>query len=319
MIRRIRSVAQGASLLCLALYLTAEENPKFLLSAPQVMKAGWNARILKHHDLNGDGLEDLAYYNLDRSRIEFLYRVKDGKVPVRVRPAQPDRWDPPLEDAPYLKEYLFVSDELTSLAFGDLNEDGLTDLVRGSPQSGLNVHFRTKDDKWSKPVEIESKTLRTHSQAIRVMEKSKESPARLFLFAEDGLEILPFENGKPSYPSRLFREDTERAGGLDLIDLDRDGRLDWLYSKPGSDRSLRVRHGEPGGFGPERSFELALGSSLNPLPSAKGAEAPARFTAIDRLSGEAMVFSFSTEEAGEEESLSVRNFDVFPQDRKRTS
>jgi hypothetical protein len=315
----LRPFAFGASLFCLAGGLTGEDSPRFLLSAPQVMKAGWNARILKHHDLNQDGLADLAYFNLDRSRIEFLYRTKDGKAPPRVRSAQPDRWEPPLEDAPYVKEYLFISEELTTFAFGDLNDDGLTDLVRGSPEDGLLVHFRTKDNKWSKPVEIETKTLKTHSQAIKVVGKSKDSPARIFLFTEEGLEILPFTKGKPLYPSKLFREDSKRANGLDLIDLDEDGHLDWLYSTPGSERSLRIRHGGPDGFGPERSFDLALGSSFNPLPTGKRGKDPVRFSAIDRLSGEAMVFSFSKEEKDEADGLAVINFDMFPQDQKRTS
>ena len=123
------------------------DSEKFLLSAPQVMKAGWNARILRHYDLNSDGMEDLAYFNLDRSRIELLYRVKDGKALKRVRPAQEDRWEPALEDAPYAKEYIFLSDELSTFAFGDLNDDGLADLVRGSPDDGVFVHFRTKDNR----------------------------------------------------------------------------------------------------------------------------------------------------------------------------
>jgi len=315
----LRKFTFGASVLCLAFGLTGEETPKFLLSAPQVMKAGWNARILRHYDLNKDGLEDLAYYNLDRSRIEFLYRTKDGKAPPLVRSAQPDRWEPPLEDAPYVKEYLFVSEELTAFAFGDLNDDGSTDLVRGSPEDGLLVHFRTKDNKWSTPIEIETKTLKSHSQAIKVLGKSKDSPAQIFLFTEEGLEILPFSKGKPLYPSRLFREDSKRATGLDLLDLDEDGHLDWLYFAPGSDRSLRIRHGGPDGFGPERSFDLALGSSFNPLPKGKRGKEPVRFCSIDRLSGEAMVFSFSKVRKGEVDGLSVSNFDVFPQDQKRTS
>ena len=319
MISLLRPFAFGASFFCLAAGLAGEDSPRFLLSAPQVMKAGWNARILKHHDLNQDGLADLAYYNLDRSRIEFLYRTKDGKVPPRVRSAQPDRWEPPLEDAPYVKEYLFISEELTTFAFGDLNDDGSTDLVRGSPEDGLLVHFRTKDNKWSKPVEIETKTLKAHSQAVKVMGKSKDSPARIFLFTEEGLEILPFAKGKPLYPSALFREDSKRANGLDLIDLDEDGHLDWLYSTPGSERSLRIRHGGPDGFGPERSFDLALGSSFNPLPKSKKSKLPVRFCAIDRLSREAMVFSFSKERGKEADGLAVSNFDVFPQDQKRTS
>lgn len=299
--------------------LGAADEEKFLLSAPEVMKAGWNARILRHHDLNEDGLEDLAYYNLDRSRIEFLYRVKDGKPPPRVRPAQPDRWEPPLEDAPYVKEFLFISDELSTFAFGDLNDDGLTDLVRGSLESGVHIHFRTKDNKWSKPIEIESKTLRTHSRAIKVVGKSKSSPAQLFLFTEDGLEILTFDEGKPLYPSKLFREDAQRANGLDFLDLDGDGHLDWMYSLPGSDRSVRLRLGEPGGFGPELSFDLSLASSFNPVPSEKREEGVLRFTAIDRLSREAIVYSLPKAEKATTDEFAILNYDVFPKDEKRTS
>lgn len=319
MISSFRSFVCRVSFFCFAFGLTGEEKPRFLLSAPQVMKAGWNARILRHHDLNKDGLEDLAYFNLDRSRIEFLYRTKDGKAPPRVRSAQPDRWEPPLEDAPYVKEYLFVSDELTSFAFGDLNDDGAADLVRGSPEDGVFVHLRTKDDKWSEPMEIETKTLKAYSQAIKIMRKSGDSPARIFLFTEEGLEILPFGKGRPLYPSKLFREDAKRANGLDFLDLDGDGRLDWLYSKAGSDRSLRIRLGVSDGFGPERSFDLALGSSFNPLPKAKRGKAPVRFCAIDKLSGESLIFSFSKERKDDAEGLVVSNFDVFPQDQKRTS
>jgi len=302
-----------------ALGLNAASEEKFLLSRPEVMKTGWNARILRHHDLNSDGLEDLAFFNLDRSRLEFLYRSKDGKTPKQVLPAQPDRWDPPLEDAPYKKEFLFLSDNLTAFAFGDLNGDGLIDLVRGSPDDGVFIHFRSKERDWGKPVEIDSEKLRTNSNSIRVQEGSDKTPPRVLLFTELGLEIFSFDEGKPLYPSRLFREDSKRATGLDLLDLDEDGHLDWLYFKPGLDRSLRIRHGGPDGFGPERSFDLALGSSFNPLPKGKRGKKPVRFCSIDRLSGEAMVFSFSKEKMDETDGLVVSNFDVFPQDQKKTS
>ena len=219
----------------------------------------------------------------------------------------------------FAKEYLFVSEDLTSFAFGDLNDDGSADLVRGSPGDGVFVHLRTKDDKWSEPVEIETKTLKAYSQAIKIMGKSGDSPARIFLFTEEGLEVLPFGKGRPLYPSKLFREDAKRANGLDFLDLDGDGRLDWLYSKPGTDRSLRIRHGVSDGFGPERSFDLALGSSFNPLPKGKRGKEPVRFCAIDRLSGESLVFFFSKDRKADAEGLSVRNFGVFPQDQKRTS
>ena len=299
--------------------LGAADEEKFLLSAPEVMKAGWNARILRHHDLNSDGMEDLAFFNFDRSRIELLYRVKDGKALKRVRPAQKDRWEPPLEDAPYAKEYIFLSDELSTFAFGDLNEDGLVDLVRGSPDDGVFVHFRTKDDQWGKPIEIDSKKLRPDSRAIRAEDKSADEPARLLLFTEQGLEGLDFKGGKPLYPSKLFREDASRANGLHMLDIDGDGQQDWMYSLPGSDRSVRLRLGEPGGFGPELSFDLSLASSFNPVPSEKGEEGVLRFTAIDRLSREAIVYSLPKAEKATTDEFAILNYDVFPKDEKRTS
>ena len=80
----------------------------FRFSPPEVIKASWNARTFISEDLNQDGLNDLIFFNLDRSRIEILYRTKDGKVPERVKPVQRSRWDPELEDAPYKKEFIFI-------------------------------------------------------------------------------------------------------------------------------------------------------------------------------------------------------------------
>ena len=37
------------------------------LSSPEVLLTGWNARCLEHADLNKDGMEDIIYFNLDKS------------------------------------------------------------------------------------------------------------------------------------------------------------------------------------------------------------------------------------------------------------
>ena len=292
---RLGSFARGASFLCFALSLAAEENPRFLLSAPQVMKAGWNARILKHHDLNQDGLEDLAYYNLDRSRIEFLYRTKNGKMHLSAfRSAQPDRWEPPLEDAPYVKEFLFISDELTAFAFGDLNDDGSTDLVRGSPENGLHIHFRTKDNKWSKPIEIESKTLKTHSRGDQ--DRREIKGLRLlnsFFLLRTDWKSCPSKRAslfiRPSFSARMPSGPT---GWTCLILMKTDISIGCiphrgpivLYGFVMVVRMGSVRNAPS-------SLPSGLLSTLCPSWQERQGT-PVRFSAIDRLSGEAMVFSF---------------------------
>ena len=66
-------------------HFTSQAKP-IALSEPEVLLTGWNARCLTNTDLNGDGLTDLIYFNLDKSYIEILYRTKEGSLPKNVRP-----------------------------------------------------------------------------------------------------------------------------------------------------------------------------------------------------------------------------------------
>jgi hypothetical protein len=128
----------------------------FRLSPPEIVKASWNARNFLAEDLNQDGLNDLIFFNPEKSRIEILYRTADGNVPDRILPVKQNRWDPFLEDAPYKKEYIFVPEPITVMTIGDLNEDGLLDIVCGSPVYGVSVYFRLKNSAWSDGMESRS-------------------------------------------------------------------------------------------------------------------------------------------------------------------
>ena len=98
--------------------------------------------------------------------------------------------------------------------------------------------------------------------SIKIKKEKKAGVSKLFLFTEQGLEEIIFNQGEPQYPSRLFREESKSARGLHLADFNGDGKDDWLYLDPGKERSIRLRYGMTVGFGPEHSFTFLLLPSI---------------------------------------------------------
>lgn len=291
---------------------------RFRFSPPEVIKASWNARSFISEDLNQDGLNDLLFFNLERSRIEILYRTKNGQVPDRVTPIQQDRWNPDLEDAPYKKEFIFVPESLTALAIGDLNEDGFLDVIHGSPEHGVYIHFRGANLKWEEPIEIETSKLRSSSNSIKVVEGKVDQLPKLFLFTEDGLETVEFSKSKPQYPSTLFREESKNANGIHIFDINNDQLDDWLYLDPEEECSIRLRYGIKDGFGPEHSFDLSL-FAFNPVPRHKN-NRDFKFVGIDQISKEVAVFSLGPRQKNKIlPSFESLSYDLFPEVAKKST
>ena len=246
------------SSLLLFLCLSQVSSKPIELSKPEILLTGWNARCLKHGDLNGDGLVDLVYFNLNKSYLEILYRTPKGIMPKNIRPVLKNRWEPVLEDAKYQPERIFINGSVTDIAIGDLNSDSVSDIIIGSPEDGLRIFFRENNSKWSEGLEIESNKIRAYSKSLQVINENGKN--ELFVLTEPGLEKISFLNGQPQYPSSLFREGDKRAYGVELIDLNNDKMLDWMYLVPGEEFSLKIRLGEDEGFGPELSFDISLSS-----------------------------------------------------------
>ncbi len=286
------------------------------LSKPEVVLTGWNARCLTHADLNGDGLTDLVYFNLDKSYLEILYRLEAGALPKNVRPMRKNRWEPILEDAKYQVERIFITGSITDIAVGDLNADGLPDIITASPQDGVRIYFSENNASWSDALEIESETIRSFSKSLCVIDANGRND--LYLFTEPGLEQISFLEGKPQYPSFLYREGDKRAYGVELVDLNGDEILDWMYLVPGEDYSLKVRLGHKHGFGPEVSFDISLSSFPTPYGQSSDGKRK-KFCSIDSLSREAVVFSFSFEKNKiSAKPFEVISFDVFSTTNKES-
>ena len=183
-------------------FLPSQAKP-ITLAKPEVLLTGWNARCLTHADLNGDGLADLVYFNLDKSYLEILYRTKKGVLPKNMRPVRKNRWEPVLEDSKYQTERIFITGSITDITIGDLNSDDAPDIITASPEDGVSIYFRENNASWSDALEIETDKIRPYSKSLQVINRHKRSD--LYIFSESGLEHISFVNGQPQYPSSLYR------------------------------------------------------------------------------------------------------------------
>ena len=79
------------------------DNP-FRLTGPRVAKVDTSSRGLSAGDLDGDGRQDLALINNDHAQIDLLYQRTPEELKEAARTKLPSpRWEPIIEDAPFLK------------------------------------------------------------------------------------------------------------------------------------------------------------------------------------------------------------------------
>jgi len=267
------------------------EPGNFIFSGPEVTKLDWNAKCMVSGDLNADGQLDLAVVNGQRGRIEILYRRKPGAKVPRIRPITPDRWEPDLEDAPYLRETLPFDGNVGSLALGDLDLDGRLDLIYGGNGEGVVIRFREKDHSWSDPLELEVEDPIGGTRSLLARDQDGDGLCELIVFSKEGLERIPFEGRKPK-TGKLQKLSSSRAKDFRFIDYDDDGADDLLYLVPGSDRSLRSLRWSGTGFLSEISHSLSI-QSLSLSKKAPVSDGVLSFASVDDAAGDLLTFHFA--------------------------
>ncbi|MFP6900142.1 MAG: FG-GAP-like repeat-containing protein, partial [Opitutales bacterium] len=265
------------------------EPQAFRFVGPNVVKLDWNAKCMVSGDLNGDGKVDLAVVNPGRARIEILYRRKPGEKLSRVRPTRPDRWEPDLEDAPYLRETVPFDGDVANLALGDLDLDGRLDLIYGGAGEGVMVRFREKDNTWSDTLELDVNDPVAGTRSLAVRDLDGDGRAELIVFSEQGLERISFDGRKPKGGSEIQKLSSAKAGGFHFVDYDGDDSDDLLYLVPRDDRALRSLRWSGTGFLSEISYPVAS-HSLSSSKSAPVSPGELTFVSVTHDSGELVTF-----------------------------
>ena len=269
---------------------TAE--PVFALRGPEVVKLEWNTRAIQVADLNGDGLADLAVANNDRSSIEILYQLKPG-APVEAAPKslRANRWEPVVEDARFRKASVTTGVTVFDFVVGDLNGDGRADLAyTGEPQA-LTIRYQQADGSWLEKKIPEAPEPIQFVGSLRLADVNGDKRADLVILGQKEIAVFEQEkSGQLAAPERYALPD-DNCYGLEVTDVNGDGRLDFVYLRNNTRDGLRVRlQTAAREFGPELAYAMKpTRCTLQILAAAKGKE-PATFAFAQDATGQMEVF-----------------------------
>jgi hypothetical protein len=295
--RSLFSLRTSLIVVCAAHVLSAAQPPAVATPAiafrgPEVVKLEWNTRALQVADLNGDGLADLAVANNDRSSIEILYQLKPGSSAEALpKSLGLNRWEPVLEDARFRKASVTTGVTVFDFVAGDLNGDGLADLAyTGEPQA-LTIRYQQKDGTWLEKKISEAPEPIQFVGALRLADVNGDKRADLVILGQKEIAVFEQEkNGQLAVPERYALPD-DNCYGLEVTDVNGDGRLDFVYLRNNTRDGLRVRlQTAAREFGPELAYAMKPSRcTLQVLAAAKGKE-PVTFAFAQEATGQLEVF-----------------------------
>lgn len=264
--------------------------PDVVLSGPEIQKLDWNARALQAIDVNQDGLLDVLVANNDRATIDILYQLKPGEArEVAAKSTRPNRWEPVVEDARFRRERVTTGVTMYDMAAGDLNGDGRVDLAYTGDSQALTVRHQQEDGSWLETRLSEAPGAIQSPGSLRIGDLDGDKRKDLVMLGLKELAVYRQTESGELCPPRRFPLADENCFGLELFDVDGDGRIDIVYLSNTRRDGLRVRlQNAQGQFGPEQGYAIKDASStLQILATANAAtKTPARLVFAQQRTGQ---------------------------------
>jgi hypothetical protein len=270
----------------------------------EVIKLDWDIKNLRVADFSGDGLNDIAVVNNEKSKIELLIQKKNvgpAEPPVSVDPEDADI-NLILPPTRFATESVPVSQRIYSFACGDIDSDGLVDLVFYGEPRGLYVILQKpaetgagpqKTLSWRprKKIKIDDGLLTPN--ALVVADLNNDGANDIVLAGQNGIYIILQKKDGPlaepvKYPT------TDLTLGVETGDLNGDGLNDLVLITNDGEKPIHTRFGlKTGQFGPQERFfiEKPYAIELCNIDGSPGDE----ILTVDGRSGRLMCYKFATE------------------------
>jgi hypothetical protein len=279
-------------------------------SGVEIYKVHGGAFGLEAADVDRDGVNDLVVVHNAKARIDVFLRRPKGVAPPAG--SSEDRANDLRDDLFFDREQILTEKEVTSMAISDLDGDAMLDVAYvGKPPElvvaygdGKGAFPRTRRFPVSAPTEVRS--------GLAAGDLDGNGRTDLALLAEKHVWLfLQGTDGVLKDPVRLPHS-IQDPGGLDVRDVEGDGRADLVLHAPSDPRPLRMRlQQDDGSLGPERSFELAPYRQLHLVDFLPGGGA--EIMAVQRSSGLLRLLSLAPKEgAAEKGTFSLGDLLLFP-------
>ncbi|MEM8867837.1 MAG: VCBS repeat-containing protein [Verrucomicrobiota bacterium] len=266
--------------------LQAETVAPLSFTGPEVLKLDWTTRSMKAADINGDGLNDFALINNDRSKIEIFYQKGEGDAALpKKKQISRNRWDPVLEDARFHGDSLSIGYPLFDLAVGDLNGDGRADLAYSSREVPLTIRYQGEAGVWIDLQEFDSFDALGWVQTVAIRDLDQDGANEVVVVSYDAIRIFALGEDARLAEPEVYYLTGENPFNLLITDVTGDGLLDILYITASGKQSLALRQqASNGAFGPEYRFSFD-----RPIRSLEvfeeGGEQGPLFCSVDSRSG----------------------------------
>jgi len=237
----------------------AEADPAPVLGGRRIVKLDWNIRELSSGYIDDDALPDLAVINNDTARITFL--LTGGEPAQAGRSEDGGDWEPVFSQSRFRESSLITGFSLYSMALGDLDGDGLTDVAYTAKQEPLSVRFREAGGGWSPPSLYRDLKPLSATGTCQIVDIDADGSPELAVAGEEALRLFQIGKDRELGQPGLLRLDSPMTASIQFADADGDGRRDLLYVSRQAENALRVHfQDEDGTFGPAFTFQLQLGA-----------------------------------------------------------